>query len=176
MPLPSTNTSVIPNIQRQASTTSNSNTNPIINNNKHSQHSTAYSKSSKKPPLFTRLPKCDANSSFSLVFQFIFEDNEKYRSNLAKIQEILAAKKSRASIISKNLELTSKFLETMTFNESSSQILDKLKVLRSLEFLLTFLGSFFGGINNNNDSRNYFGPQPATLKFKIIHYLQVNFK
>lgn len=56
-----------------------------------------------------------------------------------------------------------KFLENVT----DSNIIDRRKVQRSLEFILTLLGSFF-----DDNSKKEHGLSPPALKFKIIHYLQ----
>ena len=63
-----------------------------------------------------------------------------------------------------NLELATKFLGCIG-QTSTNNILDKRKVQKSLEGLLTFLSCFFG---NNFE----FKPYPHTLQFKLIHYLQ----
>ncbi len=123
----------------------------------------------KRPPLFTRLPKCDANSSVSLVFQFIF-DNTNHPNSLEKCKEILAGKKANASLIAKSLSLATKLLENMT----DASILDKRKVLRSLEFLLTFLSCFFSNSSNNSSASRSQAVRlfPATLQFRLVHYMQ----
>lgn len=143
-------------------TTPTSNTTPVIPNLQGQTSSHFYKQYSiyktKKLAFFSRLPKYNGPNSFNLLFQFIF-DNE--LNDLDKIQQILAAKKANALLIARNFELANKFLE----NATDSTILDKRKVLRSLEFLLTFLSNFFGSCDVPSLC-------PTTLRYKPVHYLQ----
>jgi len=139
----------------------------LILNSLDFQKNTGYQQN--KPTLFNRLPKCDSNSPINLIFQFIF-DNTSQPNSLEIIQKILAAKKENASLIARSLELATKFLE----NIHDSNILDKRKVLRSLEFLLTFLSCFFSNSSNNKNISIIQASKlfPFTLQFRLAHYMQ----
>lgn len=116
----------------------------------------------KKLPFLSRLSNSTSTKNINLVFEFIL-DNQSL-DTLEIINQVLDTKRTNASLIAKNFELAIKFLE----NSTDSNILDKRKVLRSLEFILTFLSSFF----NAESGPSTPSVAPAVLKFKCVHYLQ----
>ena len=114
-----------------------------------------------KLPFLDRMPSSGGETNFHLVFEFLLGD-EQALEPLDKIAQVLSAKRLTASLTARNFELAVKFIGECT----ESLVLDRRKVLRSLEFMLTFLGSFFDA-----------GPvlpsvSPAVLRFRSVHYLQ----
>ena len=145
-------------LSRQTSSSSSSEgegaENQPLNNT--GRHVKAPNCAKKKTSLFNRLPKCDPHTAYNLLFEFIFD---KCTHNLDKLEAILSLKHRNAELVRKNFVLATTFLANATDEKNT-------KAVRSMEFVLTLLSSFFA---NGGSTMSC---QPPSLKLNCVHYLQ----
>ena len=114
--------------------------------NLHHHHSTNVP-FNKKKKTNSRYPKYELVASFNVVFDFIFDKNI---TSPEQVTRMLNVKRSLAIFTAKNLDLATKFLESILgkeFASSEPQTSQKLKF--NLEYLLVFLSSFFTSSSSN---------------------------
>lgn len=84
--------------------------------------------------LLNRLPKFDSLPTLNLIYEFIFDQQI---NNLEQIEQILQLKRTNSMLIAKNFQLATQYLQNMLDQA------DPNKFVHILEYLLTFMSSFF---------------------------------